>query len=167
MSYIYIFKSFLIICGPKGRFIIDLKSKVLNSKIFLNNNELFFIDYDKKTYEERLIGLLQNSIRGVNLSFSKKVSLVGIGFRCWTIFENSKKFLIVKTSLSKDCIIYVPQTIDVFCLNSTTIFIMGIEKADVNSFVLSIKRIKKPNFYKQKGIFLENEIIKTKVGKKM
>jgi large subunit ribosomal protein L6 len=165
--YIYIFKSFLIICGSKGRFIINLKSKILNSKIFLNNNELFFIDCNKQIYEEKLVCLLQNIIKGVNFSFSKKLNLIGIGFRCWTVFDNEKKFLIVKTSLSKDSIIYIPNTIDVFCLNSTTIFIMGIKKADVNSFVLSIKRIKKPNFYKQKGIFFENEIMKTKIGKKM
>ena len=65
------------------------------------------------------------------------------------------------------CIFYLPKTIDVYCLNSTTIFITGVKKIDIDMFLSLLKKIKKPNLYKQKGIFLENEIVKTKIGKKM
>ena len=167
ISYIYFFKSFLVICGAKGRLIINLKLKILNCSLFLYNKKLFFIKYIKEIYEEKLISFFRESFIGVNRSFSKRINLIGIGFRCWTLFEENKKFLIIKTSLSKDCIFYIPRTIDVFCLNPTNIFITGVTKLDVNSFVLLIKRIKKPNFYKQKGIFLDNEVVKTKIGKKM
>lgn len=165
--FLYFFKSYLIIYGPKGRLVFDFRSKKSDSSVFLMKNKVFLVDFNKKTSEERLSSVLQNSVVGIVSNFSKKINLVGIGFRSWTVFENNKKFLIVKTSLSKDCIFYIPKTLDVFCLNPTTIFITGITRADVNSFVLLLKTIKKPNFYKQKGIFLENEIVKTKVGKKM
>merc|ERR1711966_561233 len=98
--------------------------------------------YKKFFYEERVISILRNGFKGVSFNFSRKLNLIGIGFRCWTIFEKNKKFLIIKTSLSKDCIFYLPKTIDVY--------------------LSLLKKIKKPNLYKQKGIFLENEIVKTK-----
>lgn len=163
----YLFKSFLVMEGLKGRFIVSLNSKVFNCFIVFRNNELFIVDFAKKILEEKLSSLIKTNLKGTTFSFSKRLNLVGIGFRCWTIFEENKKFLIVKTSLSKDCILFVPSNIDIFCLNSTTIFVTGVTKLDVNSFVLLIKRIKKPNFYKKKGIFLGNEIVKVKVGKKM
>jgi ribosomal protein L6P/L9E len=167
ISSMYFFKSFLIVKGSKGRLIINLKLLSLKCFFILENNTLFILDYQKKIFKERLTSSVKNSFKGVCSNFSKKLSLVGIGFRCWTIFEKNKKFLIVKTSLSKDCILFVPKALDVFCLNSTTIFITGVKKLEISSFVLLIKKIKKPNFYKQKGIFLENEIVKIKVGKKM
>jgi ribosomal protein L6P/L9E len=164
---IYSFKSYLVIEGFKGRLIFSLKDKILDCFLILGKNNLFIVDYTKKGLEEKLASSVKNSVKGVCYSFSKKLNLVGIGFRCWTLFENNRKFLLVKTSLSKDCILYVPKEIDVLCFNSTTIFVRGIRELDVNLFVLLIKRIKKPNFYKQKGIFLENEVVKVKVGKKM
>jgi large subunit ribosomal protein L6 len=167
ISCMYFFKSFLIVKGSKGRLIINLNSLGLKCFFILENEILFIIDYEKKNRKERLTSSVKNSLKGVCFNFSKRLSLVGIGFRCWIVFENNKKFLIIKTSLSKDCILFVPKTLDVFCLNSTTIFITGVKKLEISSFVLLIKKIKKPNFYKQKGLFLENEIVKIKVGKKM
>lgn len=165
--FVYFIKSYLIIYGLNGRIIINLKNKVFNSILFLKNSDLFFIEFDKKLIHQSFSSLFKKSFLGVNGCFSKKINLIGIGFRCWVVYENSQKFLVVKTSLSKDCIFYVPKTIDIFCLSSTTIFVKSIRKFDIDLFVSLIKKIKKPNFYKQKGIFLENEIIKVKKGKKM
>tara|TARA_Y100000385_G_C13080184_1_gene633470 strand:- start:1169 stop:1690 length:522 start_codon:yes stop_codon:yes gene_type:complete len=168
MVCFYFFKSFLIICSFRGRFVFDIEQKKSNFLLFFRKNELFCVDlYKKFFYEERVISILRNGFKGVSFNFSRKLNLIGIGFRCWTIFEKNKKFLIIKTSLSKDCIFYLPKTIDVYCLNSTTIFITGVKKIDIDMFLSLLKKIKKPNLYKQKGIFLENEIVKTKIGKKM
>lgn len=164
----YFFKSFLIICSLKGRFIFDFKRKNLNFFLFFKQSDLFCVDFYKNFFcQEKFFSIVKNGFKGVFFNFSKKINLIGIGFRCWTVFENTKKFLIIKTSLSRDCIFYIPKKIDVYCLNATTIFILGIKKIDIDLFLSLIKKIKKPNFYKQKGIFFENEIIKTKIGKKM
>nr|NP_066479.1 ribosomal protein L6 [Rhodomonas salina]AAG17750.1 ribosomal protein L6 [Rhodomonas salina] len=167
ISCLYFFRSYLVMSGEKGRFVVHLNSKFLNCFFIIEKNFLFFVDYKRKVFKERLSSLIENGLKGVCYNFSKKLSLVGVGFRCWTVCEKDKKFLVVKTSLSRDCILFIPETVDVLCLNSATVFVTGVRKSDVNSFILSIKRIKKPNFYKQKGIFLENETIKVKVGKKM
>lgn len=165
--YIYLFKSFLVIHGKRGRFVVDLNLQLTNCFLIIQNSMLFLIDYKKEVCGEKLISLLRNGLKGIHHNFSKKLNLVGIGFRCWTVSEGGSKFLIVKTSLSKDCILFIPKVVDVFCLTPTTIFITGVRQSDVNLFVSSVKKIKKPNFYKQKGIFLENEVVKVKVGKKM
>ena len=161
--FIYFIKSFLIISGLKGRIVKNL-SKCC---VFLSCNQLFFVNFSRNFCREKTNFILTQSFRGVHFNFSKKLNLVGIGFRCWIIFENNSKYLIVKTSLSKDCVFYVPKTIDVFCLNSTTIFIVGPTKLAIERFIFLIKNIKKTNFYKQKGVFFENEFVKTKLGKKM
>ncbi len=165
---IYLIKSYLIMLGIKGRIVINFKDKFFNYDLFFKKNEIFFINFEKKkTEEETLFSLAKKSFDGVMSYFLKKVHLIGIGFRSWTVFEEKEKFLIVKTSLSKDCIFYIPKTIDVFCLSSTVILIRGVKKVDVDLFMFSLKKIKNPNFYKSKGIFVENEIMKVKIGKKM
>nr|YP_009476657.1 ribosomal protein L6 [Storeatula sp. CCMP1868]AVM81150.1 ribosomal protein L6 [Storeatula sp. CCMP1868] len=163
--FIYPFKSFLIFGGLKGRIVIKIKS--LEFDLFFNQSQIYLVRYNAKLYNFNIVSLFLSNFQGVNFCFSQKLNLIGVGFRCWVVFEKKKKFLIVKTSLSKDCFFYIPQTIDLYCLNATTIFIRGIRKLDINFFIYQIKKIKKPNFYKKKGIFLENEIVKLKIGKKM
>jgi large subunit ribosomal protein L6 len=105
-------------------------------------------------------------LKGVNYFFAKKLILMGIGFRCWTIFSKNNKFIVIKASLSKDIIVHIPSEIDIFCFNNTSLIIFGFKKQNVYLFISKIKKIKKFNVYKKKGVFFENELVKLKIGKK-
>ena len=165
---LYFFSPFLVFLSLKGFLTLNLKKQNLNSSFFFSCNYFFFIIFNKKnTKKQGLITFLKNSLKGINFFFVQKLVLIGIGFRCWTIFSKNNKFLVIKTSLSKDVLIYIPYEIDIFCLGNTTLMIRGLKKENIYLFTSKIKKIKKFNIYKQKGIFCENESIKLKTGKKV
>lgn len=167
LVYFYRFELFFVCINFKGRFIN--KKDCINFDCVLDKKNFYAVQYSYKSYVFNKSDILffKNYFQNINFFFKKKLNLIGIGFRCWTFFEKNDKFLLVKSSLSNDCLFYIPKKIDVYCLNYVNILILGLNKLDVISFAHKVKKIKKINFYKKKGIFFENENVKLKIGKKM
>lgn len=156
-------KDSIIVKGPKG----ELKQAIpffLNIKI--KDNKLSLSVEDKKVKKQRalwgtLARLIFNMIVGVTEGFEKKLELVGVGYKA--NIEGDKLTLNVGFSHQVDFLI--PKQVEAK-VNKNIISISGINKQMVGEVAAQIRKIRKPEPYKGKGIKYIDEIIKRKSGKK-
>lgn len=106
--------------------------------------------------------LIENMIIGVSKGYSKTVELVGVGYKAQLI--NNK--ILLKIGFSIDVYYEVPSDVKVDCSRSNFIVITGINKQKVNQVAAEIRRLRKPEPYKGKGIRYLGEVIRVKEGKK-
>ncbi len=99
---------------------------------------------------------------GVSRGFSKKLELVGVGYRA---IKNNNE-LILKLGYSHDVIYSIPKNLSIECIKPTLISVNGINKQEVNQVAANIRSFRKPDAYKGKGIRYYGELIKLKEGKK-
>lgn len=156
-------KDSIMVKGPKG----ELKQAIpffLNIKI--KDNKLSLSVEDKKVKKQRalwgtLARLIFNMIVGVTEGFEKKLELVGVGYKA--NIEGDKLTLNVGFSHQVDFLI--PKQVEAK-VNKNIISISGINKQMVGEVAAQIRKIRKPEPYKGKGIKYIDEIIKRKSGKK-
>ena len=106
--------------------------------------------------------LISNMLLGVTEGYVKGLEIVGVGYK----FQLQENKLIVQAGYSKPVEIEVPEGIEVEVLNNTEINIKGINKELVGEFAANIRKIRKPEPYKGKGIKYKDEKIRRKEGKK-
>lgn len=104
--------------------------------------------------------LLNNMVVGVNEGFSKKLVLSGVGYRVALAGADLK----LNIGLSHEVIYKVPQGVTA-AVEQNTITISGFDKQQVGQVAAEIRKLKKPEPYKGKGIAYENERIIRKSGK--
>ncbi|MDR2488642.1 MAG: 50S ribosomal protein L6 [Desulfovibrio sp.] len=104
--------------------------------------------------------LLANCIAGVDKGFSKSLEVIGVGYRV------AVKGNVVELALgfSHPMIVELPKGIEAKA-EGQKLTISGIDKEQVGEFAARIRRLRKPEPYKGKGIRYENEQIRRKVGK--
>jgi len=106
--------------------------------------------------------LVSNLVEGVTTGFSKTLLITGVGYRATA---NGRK-LKLQLGYSHDVDFDVPEGIDVKTPDNTTIEISGIDKQKVGQVAAEIRRWRKPEPYKGKGIKYRGEYIFRKEGKK-
>ena len=106
--------------------------------------------------------LVQNLITGVSEGFTKKLLITGVGYRA----NSQGKTLKLQLGYSHDVNIDVPEGIEIKTPDQTTVEISGIDKQKVGQIAAEIRRWRKPEPYKGKGIKYEGEYIFRKEGKK-
>jgi len=106
--------------------------------------------------------LIANMITGVSKGFEKSLELVGIGYRA----ELKDKSLYLNLGYSHPIHFELPDGIIARVENKTKITLEGVDKKLVGETAAIIRRFKKPEPYKGKGIKYTNETIKRKIGKK-
>ncbi|WP_294323374.1 50S ribosomal protein L6 [uncultured Sphingomonas sp.] len=106
--------------------------------------------------------LVQNLITGVTTGFTKKLLITGVGYRAAAQGKNLK----LQLGYSHDVNIDVPEGIEIKTPDQTTIEISGIDKQKVGQIAAEIRRWRKPEPYKGKGIKYDGEFIFRKEGKK-
>ncbi|MBR0552203.1 50S ribosomal protein L6 [Stakelama marina] len=106
--------------------------------------------------------LLQNLVTGVTEGFSKKLEINGVGYRA----QAQGRKLRLQLGFSHDVDIDVPEGIEVKTPDNTTVEISGIDKQKVGQLAAEIRRWRKPEPYKGKGIKYAGEYIFRKEGKK-
>jgi large subunit ribosomal protein L6 len=106
--------------------------------------------------------MVQNLITGVSDGFTKKLLITGVGYRA---MANGKK-LKLQLGYSHDVDIDVPADLDVKTPDNTTVEISGADKQRVGQLAAEIRRWRKPEPYKGKGIKYDGEYIFRKEGKK-
>jgi len=105
---------------------------------------------------------VNNLVIGVSKGFSKKLELVGVGFKA----AISGKDLKMSLGFSHEVLYTVPASIKIVCPQPTQIEVSGIDKKDVGQVSAEIRAFRPPEPYKGKGIKYEGEFILRKVGKK-
>jgi large subunit ribosomal protein L6 len=106
--------------------------------------------------------LVQNLVTGVSDGFTKVLEITGVGYRA----AAQGKKLTMKLGYSHDVDIDIPDGIDVKTPDPTTVEISGIDRQKVGQIAAEIRRWRKPEPYKGKGIKYRGEYIFRKVGKK-
>ena len=106
--------------------------------------------------------LVQNLMTGVTQGFSKKLVITGVGYRAAAQGRNLK----LQLGYSHDVNIDVPEGLDVKTPDATTVEISGADKQKVGQLAAEIRRWRKPEPYKGKGIKYAGEFIFRKEGKK-
>jgi large subunit ribosomal protein L6 len=106
--------------------------------------------------------LVQNLITGVTEGFTKKLLITGVGYRA----ASQGKVLKLQLGYSHDVNVDVPEGIEIKTPDQTTVEISGIDKQKVGQIAAEIRRWRKPEPYKGKGIKYDGEFIFRKEGKK-
>ena len=106
--------------------------------------------------------MVQNLVTGVSEGFTKKLLITGVGYRAAAQGRNLK----LQLGYSHDVNVDVPEGIEVKTPDTTTVEISGTDKQKVGQLAAEIRRWRKPEPYKGKGIKYDGEFIFRKEGKK-
>lgn len=105
--------------------------------------------------------LIANMITGVTTGFSRKLELVGVGYRA----ELKGKVLQLALGYSHPIAFRAPDSIKIEAPTQTNITVSGIDKQLVGLVAAKIRSLRPPEPYKGKGIKYEGEYIRRKAGK--
>ena len=106
--------------------------------------------------------LVDNLVTGVSEGFSKVLEINGVGYRA----QAQGKNLRLQLGYSHDVNFPIPEGIDVKTPDQNTVEISGIDSQKVGQVAAEIRRWRKPEPYKGKGIKYRGEYIFRKEGKK-
>ncbi len=106
--------------------------------------------------------LISGMIEGVSKGFEKGLEAVGVGYR----FAVSGNKITVNAGYSHPVVVEVPDGLKAELVSNTEITVSGIDKQRVAEFAANIRKIRKPEPYKGKGIRYKGEIVHRKEGKK-
>ncbi len=153
---------FIVVKGPKG----ELKQKLHGLvKVEISDDEIKTTVKNSENKKEKAFwglyrSLINNMVKGVNGGFVKKLEIVGVGYR---VSLNGKK-LILNVGYSHPVEYSLPEGIDA-TVEGNVIIINGVDKQLVGEVAAQIRKIRKPEPYKGKGIKYIDEVIRRKAGK--
>jgi large subunit ribosomal protein L6 len=105
--------------------------------------------------------LVANAVRGVTEGFRKDLDIVGVGYRA----EIRGKQVVFALGYSHPVVFDIPAGIDIAIDKQTHITVTGIDRQAVGQVAANIRRLRKPDPYKQKGVRYTGEVLKKKAGK--
>jgi len=148
--------------GPKGELKQALRPEL---KVELNDATLTVDTAEPSRFAHAMRGtmrsLLQNAIVGVTDGYTKKLEVQGVGFEA----DIKGKELILKIGFNMPKKFAIPDTVQVECPTLTEIVISGPDNQQVGQVAAEIRKLRKPEPYKGKGIKYADEVIKRKAGK--
>ena len=160
---------FVIVKGPKGELktrtndliAIELSEKEI--KVYpasTKGGEVVNLDKKEKSLWGLYRSLVDNMVIGVNKGFEKKLEINGVGYRAAV----SGNKLTLNVGFSHPVEYNLPDGISAQVENNI-ITIAGIDKQSVGEVAAQIRKVRKPEPYKGKGIKYIDEVIRRKVGK--
>ena len=105
---------------------------------------------------------IANMINGVKDGYTKNLEIVGVGYR-FTLKGNT---LVINAGYSHPVELEIPTGLKVEAKSNTEISVSGIDKVLVGEFAANVRKVRKPEPYKGKGIKYAGEHIRRKEGKK-
>ena len=148
--------------GPKGTLNYTFHPDMI---LKVEGNVLTVERPDEEHMHKSLHGLtrtlLANMVEGVSTGFSKKLQLVGVGYRAAV----KGKDLEMQLGFSHPVLVECPEGIEFACPSQTEIVVSGISKEQVGQVAANIRKWRKPEPYKGKGIRYEGENVRRKAGK--
>lgn len=148
--------------GSKGELSYTLRPEI-GAKVE-DDSISFYVKEDTKNtsaYWGLVRALVGNMVKGVTEGFEKKLELVGVGYRAKAITGGVS--LSVGFSHSVDYL--APKGIEISVVDTQNITIRGFDKQLVGLVAAQIRKVRKPEPYKGKGIKYAGEVVRRKVGK--
>ncbi len=109
---------------------------------------------------------ISNLVQGVTEGFTKTLQLNGVGYRCALAKVKNQDVLTLSLGFSHDIKVVIPEGVECKVDKQTTIIISGVSKQQVGELAATIRKLRKPEPYKGKGVKYDDEIIRRKEGKK-
>ncbi len=147
--------------GPKGELTQDFADKL---KITVKDKEIIVERKDDSQQQRALHGtvrsLIANMVIGVTEGFKRSLELIGVGFRVAKKGKDLEFFI----GFSHPVIFNIPEGVE--CeLEKNTIHLQSTDKQLIGETAANIRKLKKPEPYKGKGIRYVGEIVRKKAGK--
>ena len=105
--------------------------------------------------------LVANAVHGVVEGFKKELDIVGVGYRA----EVKGKQVVFALGYSHPIVFDVPSGIVIAVDKQTLVTVTGADRQMVGQVAANMRRLRKPDPYKQKGVRYTGEVLKKKVGK--
>ena len=154
----------LTVKGPKGTLSMQLLDDLVKYEI--GEGEIRVTPLTDAQRNRAAWGMqrtnVQNLVTGVTEGFSKVLEITGVGYRAQAQGKNLK----LQLGYSHDVNVQVPEGLEVKTPDNTTVEISGIDRQKVGQLAAEIRRWRKPEPYKGKGIKYRGEYIFRKEGKK-
>jgi large subunit ribosomal protein L6 len=153
----------LTVKGPKGTLTLTLRDEIS----YTVGEASILVKPANDTKQARAFWgmqrtLVDNLVTGVSQGYTKVLEITGVGYRA----NAQGRKLKLQLGFSHDVDLDVPEGIEVKTPDQTTVEISGIDKQAVGQFAAVIRRWRKPEPYKGKGIRYRGEYIFRKEGKK-
>lgn len=107
--------------------------------------------------------MIQNHVTGVSEGHAAILRLVGVGYRA--SIEDNGRIVNLKVQYAHPVELVIPEGVKASTPQPTRILLEGIDKEVVKQFAADIRAWRKPEPYKGKGIFVNDETIKLKARK--
>ncbi|GAA5230523.1 50S ribosomal protein L6 [Arthrobacter cryoconiti] len=148
--------------GPKGTLALTVANPIT---VALEENTITVSRPNDERNSRSLHGLtrtlIDNLIVGVTKGYEKKLEIVGTGYRVLAKGSNLEFAL----GFSHPVVVEAPEGITLTVESPTKLSVSGIDKQQVGEVAANIRKLRKPDPYKGKGVRYAGEIIRRKVGK--
>ncbi|HHO74971.1 MAG TPA: 50S ribosomal protein L6 [Deltaproteobacteria bacterium] len=148
--------------GPKGTL---TRKCVGNIEIKEQDNAVCLVTLDEERQTGAFHGLMRslinNMVIGVTTGFVKKLKIVGVGYRG----ESKGNIVVLNVGYSHPVEFQLPDGITATVSKDGAIDVEGIDKELVGDVAAKIRKVRKPDSYKGKGIRYVDEVVRIKPGK--
>lgn len=151
------------VSGPQGSLQRDLPGAITVRR---SDGQLLVERPDDERVNRALHGLtrslIQNMVTGVTAGFTKELEIVGVGYRATL---RSPQQLELALGFSHPVIVDAPEGISFEVPTPLRVVVKGIDKEAVGQVAADIRRVRKPEPYKGKGVRYAGEVVQRKAGK--
>ncbi len=150
----------LNVTGPKGELSVPVPDGVA-AELDERTLRITCPDASKAAMQGLTRALANNSVLGVTQGFKKRLEIVGVGYRA----QKVGRVLSLQLGYSHPIEVLLPDGVEASIEGNTKIELSGIDKQVVGQVAASIRSLRKPDPYKQKGVRYEGERLRSKEGK--
>jgi large subunit ribosomal protein L6 len=156
-------QSLVTVKGPKG----TLSHNVANPIVVEQSDGVLEVKRPDDERESRSLHgltrtLINNMVVGVTEGYEKKLEIVGVGYR---VLSKGPTQLEFQLGYSHSIVFDAPEGITFTVENPTRLGVVGIDKQLVGETAAKIRKLRKPEPYKGKGVRYAGEVVRKKVGK--
>jgi len=150
--------------GPKGKLELNVHPAI-TVKLDADKKELVATRSDDQKQSKALHGLtrslLANYVQGVAEGYKRTLEIQGVGYKA----EQKGNSIVLSVGFAHTVSMDIPAGLQVTLEGNTKIHVAGPSKQLVGQFASELRRVRKPEPYKGKGIRYEGEQVKIKPGK--
>jgi large subunit ribosomal protein L6 len=157
-------QSLVTVKGPKGTLSHSVAAPIIVEK---GEDGVLSVQRPNDERESRSLHgltrtLISNMVVGVTEGYEKKLEIVGVGYR---VLSKGPTQLEFQLGYSHPIIFDAPEGITFTVETPTRLGVQGIDKQLVGEVAAKIRKLRKPEPYKGKGVRYAGEVVRRKVGK--
>lgn len=151
------------VSGKNGTLTFEYKNNV---NVEVKDGKVLVTRKDESKVSAQLHGttnsIIKNMIDGVSEGFKKELEINGVGYK----FAIQGNKLVINAGYSQPVNLEIPNGIKLEAPSNTELIVSGFDKQLVGEFAANVRKVRKPEPYKGKGIKYKTEYIRRKEGKK-